>query len=289
MPRQMADQARPQRGGRAPRRRGLPSTSGWAAGRERDRDARHAASGWLRLLALVVLLTAAFSLLHALRTGFCASREAVPLPSPVAASPSPAGAPTSLPARSSQETGVTPVPTVPLPIGIVAGHWGSDSGAICDGWLREVDVNLAIAQRVVQALRAQGYPTDLLEEFDPRLEGYRARALVSIHADSCLYPEASGFKVARVEDSAVPDVEDELVECLVRRYQARTGLPFHEGSITPDMTHYHTFYEIDPNTPGAIIEVGFMLADRDLLLHQQDLVAQGIVDGILCFVREEAP
>ncbi|HIE39488.1 MAG TPA: N-acetylmuramoyl-L-alanine amidase, partial [Anaerolineae bacterium] len=180
-------------------------------------------------------------------------------------------------------------PAASLPIGIVAGHWGSDSGAVCDGGLREVDINLAIARRVVYTLRALGYPTDLLEEFDPRLEGYRARALVSIHADACLYPEASGFKVARVEDSAVPGVEDRLVDCLVGRYQARTGLMFHEGSITPDMTRYHTFYEVDPGTPGAIIEVGFMLADRNLLLYRQDLVAQGIVEGILCFLNDEAP
>jgi len=152
-----------------------------------------------------------------------------------------------------------------------------------------VDVNLAIAQRAVYTLRALGYTTDLLEEFDDRLEGYQARALVSVHADSCLYPEASGFKVARVEDSAVPAMEDRLVDCLVSRYQSRTGLAFHDGSITPDMTHYHTFYEIDSGTPGAVIEVGFMLADRDLLLNRQDLVAQGIVEGILCFVREEMP
>jgi N-acetylmuramoyl-L-alanine amidase len=174
-------------------------------------------------------------------------------------------------------------------VGIVAGHWGNDTGAICEGWLREVDVNLAVAQRVVAALEAAGYPTDLLEEFDPRLEGYRARALVSIHADACLYPEASGFKVARVEESAIPHVEDRLVACLVSRYGARTGLSFHEGSITPDMTQYHTFYEIDPSTPGAIIEIGFLLADRDILLHRQELVAQGIVEGILCFLRGETP
>ena len=53
------------------------------------------------------------------------------------------------------------------------------------------------------------------------------------------------------------------------------------------MTRYHTFYEIDPNTPGVIIEIGFMLADRSLLTQRPDLVAQGIIDGILCFLEEE--
>lgn len=245
--------------------------------------------GMVRLLAGLVFLAVLFGVGYTLWRGKAAVVAAPSRPfglvavsltlPPIWPTPPPPPTPTA-----------TPTPG-PLPIGIVAGHWGdnNDPGAVCDGWLREVDVNLAVAQRVVEALRRKGYPVDLLKEFDPRLEGYRARALVSIHADACLYPEATGFKVARVEESAIPHVEDYLVACLVRRYGARTGLPFHEGSVTPDMTQYHTFYEIDPNTPGAIIEIGFLLADRELLLHRQDLVAQGIVEGILCFLEGETP
>jgi len=254
------------------------------------RDSPVVTSSMPRLLALVVFLTAALALAHGLGE---ADQPAVgPPPSPEPTSTSALEPPASTPTPTATPLPVptgTPTPSGPLPIGIVAGHWGYDPGAVCDGGLREVDINLAIARRVVYALRALGYEADLLEEFDERLEGYRARALVSIHADSCLYPEASGFKVARVVDSAVPGVEDRLVECLVSRYQASTGLTFHRGSITPDMTQYHTFYEIDPQTPGVIIEVGFMLADRDLLLYRQDLVAQGIVDGLVCFLEEETP
>lgn len=250
------------------------------------RERPPAASGASRLLVLVVLGTA---LLALIRIGLSAGAEGPA--SPPSPTPPFAGfisTPIVFPTPSPRPTPLPGTPEV-LPVGIVAGHWGNDTGAICDGWLREVDVNLAVARRVVEALNREGYPTDLLEEFDPRLEGYRARALVSIHADACLYPEASGFKVARVEESAIPHVEDRLVACLVSRYGARTGLPFHEGSITFDMTQYHAFYEIDPFTPGAIIEIGFLLADRDLLLHQQDLVTQGIVEGILCFLRGEIP
>jgi N-acetylmuramoyl-L-alanine amidase len=183
----------------------------------------------------------------------------------------------------------TPLPTSsgPLPIGIISGHLGSDSGAVCDGNIQEVNVNFTISERVVFTLPALGYEVELLGEYDNRLQGYRGRALVSIHADSCIYPEATGFKIARVEDSAVPELEDKLVSCLTSRYQEATGLDFHPGSITPDMTHYHVFYDIDPETPAAIIEVGFLAADRDLLLNRQDLVAQGIVDGLLCFLENE--
>jgi hypothetical protein len=189
-------------------------------------------------------------------------------------------------------------PHVPR-IGIVAGHWWLDEdgqqsldvGAVCDEGtpyeLTELEINLDVAHRVVHELRQQGYETDLLQEWDERLDGYQGDVLVSIHADACLYPEASGFKVARVTDSHVPEIEDRLVACIVEHYSTRTGLHFHQGSITEDMSRYHTFYEIDPDTPGAIIEVGFMLADRTLLTQRPDLVAQGIIDGILCFLEGE--
>lgn len=192
----------------------------------------------------------------------------------------------------------TLMPLVPR-VGIVAGHWWLDEngrqsldvGGVCDegmpNQLTELEINLEVAQRVFYELHRAGYQTDLLQEWDERLNGYQADVLLSIHSDACLYPEASGFKVARVADSRVPEIEDRLVDCIVSAYIARTGLSFHEGSITSDMTQYHTFYEIDPNTPGAIIEVGFMLADRELLTQRPDLVAQGIIDGILCFLEGE--
>lgn len=253
----------------------------WRPGRERVGRGRT-----LRLLAGLMFLLALLGVGYTLWRGKVAVVAAPSRPfGPAAVSLT---LPPIWPTPPPPEPAVTPTPG-PLPIGIVAGHWGSDSGAVCDGWLREVDVNLAVAKRVVEALRKKGYPVDLLQEFDPRLEGYRARALVSIHADACLYPEATGFKVARVAESAIPHLEDYLVACLASRYQARTGLPFHSGSVTPDMTQYHTFYEIDPGTPGAIIEIGFLLADRDLLLNRQDLVAQGIVEGIVCFLEGEVP
>ncbi|MFN2225618.1 MAG: hypothetical protein ACK2UY_04915, partial [Anaerolineae bacterium] len=58
-------------------------------------------------------------------------------------------------------------------------------------------------------------------------------------------------------------------------------------SITYDMTVYHAFNEIDPSTPGAIIELGFMAADRDLLTDHAYEVAQGVARGISCFLEGE--
>jgi N-acetylmuramoyl-L-alanine amidase len=181
-----------------------------------------------------------------------------------------------------------------LRIGIVAGHLGSDSGAVClDGngnvTLTEVDVNLEIAAIVQQQLTQKGYQVDLLREFDTRLNGYRALAIVSIHNDSCEYinDQATGFKVAAALNTNDANRANRLTACLVDRYQKATDLTFHVGSITSDMREYHAFREIDPSTVAAIIETGFLNLDRELLTKQTDRVAAGVVDGILCFANNE--
>jgi N-acetylmuramoyl-L-alanine amidase len=179
-------------------------------------------------------------------------------------------------------------------IGIVAGHSGNDSGAVCrDGngevTLTEADVNLEIAALVQQQLTQRGYQVDLLREFDTRLNGYRALAIVSIHNDSCEYvnDQATGFKVAAALNTNDLNRANRLTACLVDRYQAITNMTFHAGSITSDMREYHAFREIDPSTVAAIIETGFLNLDREILTSQTDRVAAGVVEGILCFANNE--
>jgi len=181
-----------------------------------------------------------------------------------------------------------------LRIGIVAGHSGNDSGAVCmDGngevTLTEADVNLEIAALVQQQLTQMGYQVDLLREFDTRLNGYRALAIVSIHNDSCEYvnDQATGFKVAAALNTYDLNRANRLTACLVDRYQYTTKLTFHAGSITGDMREYHAFREIDPSTVAAIIETGFLNLDREILTKQTDRVAAGVVSGILCFANNE--
>lgn len=183
-----------------------------------------------------------------------------------------------------------------LRVGIVAGHSGPnkdtglpDPGAVCPDGLTELQVNSTIADLVVSGLQAAGIEADLLEEFDPRLTGYRAVALVSIHADACvpINDQATGFKVAAALDTSVPDRAQRLVACLADRYAQATGLPFRPGSITRDMTEYHSFYEIHNQTPAAIIETGFLYLDRDFLTSHPDRAARGIAEGILCYINNE--
>ncbi len=181
-----------------------------------------------------------------------------------------------------------------LRIGIVAGHSGNDSGAVCyDGngniTLTEADLNLKIAAMVQEKLTQDGYQVDLLREYDTRLNGYRALAIVSIHNDSCEYinDEATGFKVAAALNTNDLNRANRLTACLVDRYERVTEMNFHAGSITADMREYHSFREIDPSTVAAIIETGFMNLDREILTKQTDRIAEGVVEGILCFANNE--
>ena len=179
-----------------------------------------------------------------------------------------------------------------LRIGIVAGHSGNDSGAVCAdalGGYREVDINLSVASKAREILVAEGYDVDLLAEFDPRLSDYHAIALVSIHADSCEYinDQASGFKVSAAISTKHSEQAARLTSCMRTRYADLTGLKFHSGSVTGDMTNYHAFSEINSDTSAAIIETGFMNLDREILTQNPDVIANGIASGILCFIRNE--
>lgn len=201
---------------------------------------------------------------------------------------------TLLTPQSAVQSGpLTPQPQIR--IGIVAGHMGNDSGAACvdangQTTLTEAEVNLSIATLVQRSLTERGYQVDLLNEFDTRLNGYRAAALVSIHNDSCEYinDQATGFKVAASLETRDLNRAQRLTACLTDRYQKMTGLFFHANSITPDMTQYHAFSEIDPNTITAIIETGFLYLDRNILTKRTDIVAEGVTQGILCFVNNES-
>ncbi len=184
-----------------------------------------------------------------------------------------------------------PTPTArPRPrIGIVAGHYKSDTGSVCADGLQEVDVNLDIATRVKERLAGEGYEVDLLEEYDGTLTNYNALALVSIHAGSCEFIDAdsTGFKVSASLGSKRPDKANRLVACMTNRFQSVTGMKYQSGSVTPDMTSYHAFHEINQETVAVIIETGFLNLDRQILTGQPDLIAKGVADGILCYVQNE--
>ena len=172
-------------------------------------------------------------------------------------------------------------------IGIIAGHSGNDSGAVCEDGRKEVDTVRRIAEKAARRLERSGASVDILAEYDERLNGYIADALVSIHADSCI--DRSGFKVARALASTKPDLDDYLVGCLGARYAETTGIAFDASTITEDMTEYHAFKRVAASTPAAIIETGFMGGDWQVIGKEPDLAARGITDGVICFLEGLQP
>lgn len=194
---------------------------------------------------------------------------------------------------------IKPTPAASMPvdfssdrIGIVVGHRGNenDKGAVCSDGLTELDINTNIATYVQQKLIKAGYKVDLLDEFDPRLSNYQAGLLLSIHSDSCDYinESATGFKVAAALAEQKQDNSVRLVDCIADRYAKITGLKYHYQSITQDMTYYHAYSEINPYTVAGIIEVGFLNLDKEILTTKPELLADGIVSGISCYMNNEA-
>ena len=184
-------------------------------------------------------------------------------------------------------------------VGIIAGHWGYnsglDTGAVCESGqfagTTEVQVNIIVATYVKQFLQDNGYTVDMLEEDDARLGGYQADALVSIHADSCEYINdlATGFKMAGTLASPYPEKIERLKACITYHYGETTKLSYHEGSsYTADMINYHVFSKVNLETPTVILETGFMNLDDDIIISQPELVARGIADGIMCFVQNQS-
>ncbi len=180
-------------------------------------------------------------------------------------------------------------PAIERRIGLVVGHLGNDSGAVCDDGLQEVDINLNIATYVQKRMVDLGYEVVMLNEFDDRLNDFKGAVLLSIHADSCAYINdyATGFKVAAALAESKFSNSTRLVNCLSERYQERTGMVFHYESVTVDMTYYHAFNEINPLTTAAIIETGFMNLDRQALTEKAELLAEGIVAGLNCYLNNE--
>jgi N-acetylmuramoyl-L-alanine amidase len=153
--------------------------------------------------------------------------------------------------------------------------------------LEESALNLEVASLVSSLLAHKDCAVEVLPEFSSRLARYQADVLISIHAGGCSQSDLAGFKVARLAGSRLPEEDNRVVSCLVQAYGEASGLAYLDGAVTGDMTDYHTFSEIAPTTPGAVIEVGSMSSDHRLLIERSEIVAQGIAQGVICFVEGE--
>lgn len=177
-------------------------------------------------------------------------------------------------------------------IAIISGHAGNDSGAVCtdsndQAVVTEAAIVADIAQRVASQLGRAGAHVTVLNEFDSRLDGLQADLLLSLHADSCI--DASGYKFAHNRSPLIKaEVLTSLSTCFDAHYAEATGLASHPNTITHNMTDYHAFRKIAPQTPALILEVGFIGGDQTLLVEEPGQVARGITASIRCFFERES-
>ena len=183
-----------------------------------------------------------------------------------------------------------PVPVINARVALISGHAGYDSGATCadaDGktTLTEADITADIAARVADLLRRDGTEVAILNEYDPAINNLEADVLLSLHADSCI--NASGYKAAYYLYSTIPEQDARLVECIDLMYGQETGLERHADTITHNMTEYHAFRKVASTTPAAILELGFLGGDGEILTTDAKSVALGVADSIRCFLDDE--
>ncbi|HOH92216.1 MAG TPA: N-acetylmuramoyl-L-alanine amidase [Anaerolineaceae bacterium] len=174
-------------------------------------------------------------------------------------------------------------------IGIIIGHKGRDEGEVCSNGLTEVEINSTVATYLQQKLIELGYDAELLDETDPRLVGYQAQLLIALHCNSCEYinDNATGFKFAIVP-SEVKTIDRELLtKCLSEAYANATGLKYHYQTTTNEIRNYHAFDQIDPLTAAMIFELGYMNLDQDILTNRPEVLAEGLANGIQCYMNAD--
>ncbi len=172
-------------------------------------------------------------------------------------------------------------------VGIVIGHRDYNEGFSCGGEMTELAVNTTVATYLQELLKEAGYEVVLLSEFDLALSGFEANALISIHTDTCDYinDSATGFKVAGAMAQKDQEPAERLASCIADRYAQVTKMQYHYQSVTNDMTYLHAFSEINPHTPAAVIELGYLNLDQNILSQQPKLLAEGIYEGLRCYTE----
>jgi hypothetical protein len=187
-------------------------------------------------------------------------------------------------------------------VGLQAGHWLNHEvpaelsrlqpGA-SGGGKQEWEVNLDLARRAGVMLATHGIEVDILPATIP--PSYRAHLFLAIHADGDVSGRLRGFKITRPAFSSVPDDDDRLVDALNRGYGLVTGLPRDDEHISRRMLYYYAFnsrrycHAVAPGVPQAILEAGFLTSavDREYLIGNPGLLAQGITEGILAFLGQQ--
>ncbi|GIW65966.1 MAG: hypothetical protein KatS3mg094_485 [Candidatus Parcubacteria bacterium] len=164
----------------------------------------------------------------------------------------------------------------------------SKVGAIVNE-IKEVDINKNIAYRIKEILQQYGYEKiTILPAIIP--QDYYASVFISLHSNKA-DKFTSGFMVS-TPFKDYSGLAKKLKSILIKEYSSSTGLQFID-KVTTNMTHYYAFNwsrfkrTIHPKTPAVIIEMGNINNQNDLnlLINNQDKIAQGIANGIKIFLE----
>lgn len=188
---------------------------------------------------------------------------------------------------STTTTTTTTVPTghQRRPVVIDPGHGGYQTGSKGAVGVEEKHVNLAIALKVVDLLRARGVPvvltraTDVFVDLNDRPDlGNRLRAslFVSIHANGHETPEPHGYEVYIAEKA---DDRSQAAAEIIERHFA--GL----GSVSRGVKRNDLRVLVRSTGPAVLVETGFLTnptEGRKLISESyQDRLARALADAIV--------
>jgi N-acetylmuramoyl-L-alanine amidase len=227
----------------------------------------------------------------------------------------------------------------PLIIAIDAGHGGQDPGARGPGGSREKNITLAIARELARQVNAtpglKAYLTRDSDVFVPLTQRYqkaraaRADLFVSIHADSCPSPDASGSSVfvlsqrgassqaarwlASQENAAdlvggvkLQDKDDTLASVLLDLSQSATmrasedmasqvlgGLKRLGRTHKQEVERANFVVLRSPDVPSMLVETAFISnpAEERRLNDpdQQAQLARAVLDGVNSYFTRQPP
>lgn len=176
------------------------------------------------------------------------------------------------------------------------GHGGSEPGAIGPSGLKEKDVNLAIAKKVVEILQGQGYEVVLTRDGDydvdllPRAQlanDLGAAAFVSIHSNASVNPGVGGtgtYTYAPSGTSLGQQRDDRLYLARLLQEEMVSALGLRDAGV------FEENFSVLRNTvmPAALCEVAFISNyDEERLLASDDFqrkAAEAVARGITRFL-----
>lgn len=189
----------------------------------------------------------------------------------------------------------------PVRIGLQVGHLGAadqpdelatlrtSTGGHWDG-VDEVTVNLAVVEALDRRLTELGFQVDVLNATVP--VGYRADALISVHADANPDTSRRGYKSAHTRP-ARNSLEPLLKLTVDRSVLLATGLPDDDRNVSGNMLQYYAFNHLRfshaaaARTPALLVELGYLSNPSDMeLLSDPTLFADAIARGLVTFLEE---